>query len=128
MGLACGLPIDLTTGLFVNYYENKNGYTRAYASDLNKFGLYFAHNIEDYRNIQFVFADNGEKTQLDADALMLRFFELKLFRHFSDRIVMCNAVNDIENHLASICFYFNSNPDAVREHFDCILAFFGRME
>lgn len=121
MGLV-GAPIDLRTGLFVNYHENTEGNTRAYFINLDDFGLYHTTHKEDYREIESVFADDESEVMLDPDALMVFYFELKLFKYFSDELVTHNTVRDIENYLGDICFYFNSRPDTVKENFDYILS------
>ena len=121
MGLA-GAPIDLRTGLFVNYHENTEGNTHAHFINLDDFGRYHTIHKKDYREIQFVFADDETDAMFDPDALMVFYFELKLFKYFSDELVAHNVVRDIENYLSNICFYFNSRPDIVKENFDCILS------
>lgn len=121
MGLA-GAPIDLKTSLFVNYHRGTEGNTRAYFINLDDFGLYHTTHKEDYCEIEFVFADDESGAMLDPDALMVFYFELKLFKYFSDELVTHNTVRDIENYLGDICFYFNSRPDTVKENFDYILS------
>ena len=121
MGLS-GVPIDLRTGLFVNYHGGTEGNTRAYFINLHDFGLYHTTHKEDYREIESVFADDKVGVMLDPDALMVLYFELKLFKYFSDELVAHNVVSDIENFLGNICFYFNIRPDIVKENFDCILS------
>lgn len=119
MGLACA-PIDLRTGLFVNYHKNTKGNTRTYFINLDDFGLYHTTHKEDYREIESVFADDETEVMLDPDALMVFYFELKLFKYFSDELVAHNVVRDTENYLGDICFYFNSCPDTAKENFDYI--------
>lgn len=121
MGLA-GAPIDLRTGLFVDYHEGTEGNTHAYFINLHDFGLYHTLHKEDYREIESVFADDEAGAMLDADALMVFYFELKLFEYFSDELVEHNTVRDVEDLLSEICFHFNSRPDIVKKHFDYILS------
>ena len=63
MGLA-GAPIDLRTGLLVNYHENTEGDTHAYFINLDDFGLYHTTHKEDYREIESVFADDESGAML----------------------------------------------------------------
>lgn len=121
MGLSI-TPIDLTTGLFVNYHEGTEGNIRAYFINLHDFGLYHTTHKEDYREIESVFADDKIGTMLDPDALMVFYFRLKLFRYFSDELIAHNVVSNMENLLGGIRIYFNSRPDIVKENFNCILS------
>lgn len=68
--MGAGAPIDLRTGLFVNYHENTEGNTRAYFINLHDFGLYYTTHKEDYRKIESVFADGETEVMLDPDGIL----------------------------------------------------------